>query len=163
MTALASGLSALQDACGALLAQGIATFDAHDVDLPTRQIVTVDRPAGDDELLAAYVGRIYPGLPGAETGRPQPCGGPITAELILELWRCHPVPAQGTMTTATQETDAAAGRHQDLLLLIAACEAAAGVLDLDGEALVGSAIILSPRGGHAGLRALLVIPVPRLS
>lgn len=163
MTTLLSGPTGLQDACQVLLDQGVAVFAAFDIDLPERRIVTIDRPAGDDEQLAAYVSRIYPGLPGAEAGRPQPCGGPIAAELVLELWRCHPVPDEGQMTTAAQETDIAAVRHVDLLLMIAACEAAAEEMDLNGEALIGNAQILTPAGGHAGLRALLVIPVPRVA
>lgn len=161
MTTLLSGPTGLQDACQVLRDSAVEVFAAFDVDLPERQLVTIDRPAGDDEQLAAYVGRIYPGQPGVEAGRPQPCGGPIAAELILELWRCHPVPADGQMTTAEQETAIAAVRHVDLLLMITACEAAAAELDLDGEALVGNALILTPAGGHSGLRALLVIPVPR--
>jgi hypothetical protein len=146
-----------------LLTSAVAVFASFEVDLPERQLVTVDRPAGDDEQLAAYVARVYAGIPGAEASRPQQCGGPVAAELVLEMWRCHPVPADGTMTTAAEETAVAAVRHADLLLMIAACEAAAAELDLDGEALVGSAQILSPRGGHSGLRALLVIPVPRVA
>lgn len=163
MTTLLSGPTGLQDACGVLLDSAVTLFAGLDVPLPERRIVTVERPAGDAELLAAYVSRVYPGLPGAEAGRPQPCGGPIAAELVLELWRCHPVPDEGTMTTAEQETAIAAVRHVDLLLMIAACEAAAEEMDLNGEALVGSGMILTPQGGHAGLRALLVIPVPRVA
>lgn len=160
MTSPLRGLTALQDACTVLRDSAVAVFGTYEVDLPDRRIVTVERPAGDTEQLAVYVARIYPGVPGAEAGRPVRCGGPVVGEVVLELWRCHPVPEDG-MTTAEQEIAIAAKRHGDMLLMIASCDAAVSQLELDGEALVGSGQILIPGGGMAGLRALMTIPIPR--
>lgn len=162
MTGLA-GITALQDACTTFLSEIIATFAALTpaVGLPARQLVTVAQPAGDTEQLAVFVGRVYPGQPGQEESRPQPCGGPLVAEIIAELWRCHPTSEGVALTTAAEETAAAAARHADLLLLIEAADATARTLDLDGEAVTGGGAIIAPGGALAGTRALLAIPVPR--
>lgn len=151
----------LQTACTALLAATVATYAAHSATLPGRQLVTVEQPAGDGELLAVYVARVYPGLPGRELSVPQPCGGPVVAEIAVELWRCHPTSEGQALTATADETAAAAARHRDVLLLINAADLAADVLDLDGEALTGGAVILGPMGALAGVRALLVVPLGR--
>lgn len=154
-------LDGLQAACAQLLTATVTTFAAFTVALPGRQMVTVAPPAGDGEELAVYVARVYPGLPGREAGVPQPCGGPVSAELAVELWRCHPANKGTAAPTPAALTAAAATFHRDLLTLINSADLAAVQLGLDGEALTGGAAILGPRGAMAGVRALLVIPLGR--
>lgn len=154
-------LTALQDTCEALLAATVTTYAGYDATLPGKQMVTVAQPAGDGEELAVFVARVYPGLPGREASVPQPCGGPVAAEIAVELWRCHPTNDGKAVPSASQETAAAAALHADMLLLINAADLAAETLDLNGEALTGGATILGPRGAMAGVRALLVVPIPR--
>lgn len=156
-----TALDQLQTACEALLAATVTTYASYGVPLPSRRMVTVNRPAGDSEEVAAWVARLYPGVPGREEVRPQPCGGPVTAEIGIELWRCHPTAEGNAPTTTTEETAAAATIHQDLLLLINAADLAAHTLGLDGEALTGGAVLLGPNGAQSGARALLAIPVAR--
>lgn len=158
---MTSPFGGLQAACAQLLTATGTTFAAHTVALPARQLVSVAQPAGDGEELAVYVARCYPGLPGREATQPQPCGGPVSAEVAVELWRCHPTNEGTAIPAAAALTDAAATFHQDLLLLISSADLAAEQLDLDGEALTGGATILGPRGAMAGVRALLVIPLAR--
>jgi hypothetical protein len=154
-------LDELQEACVALLTATVTTYAAYAVTLPGRQMVTANPPAGDGEELAVYVARVYPGAPGREASVPQLCSGPVAAEIAVELWRCHPTSEGESLTTTDEETAAAARLHQDVMLLINSADLAAETLDLNGEALTGGATLLGPRGAMAGVRAVLVIPVPR--
>lgn len=156
-----TALDALQAACTGLLTATETTYASYAVDLPSRRAVTVAQPAGDSELVAVYVARVYPGMPGREAVQPQPCGGPVVAEIAVELWRCHPTSEGQALTTVAQETAAAAVLHADVLALINAADLAVLNLDLEGEALTGGASILGPRGALAGVRALMVIPIGR--
>jgi hypothetical protein len=151
----------LQAACTALLNSTGAIYAAYEMSLPARQLISVAQPAGDGEELAVYVARCYPGLPGREATQPQPCGGPVSAEIAVELWRCHPANNGTAIPSADALTAAAAMLHEDMLLLINSADLAAETLDLNGEALTGAATILGPRGAMAGVRALLVIPLAR--
>lgn len=158
---MTDALDGLQTACEALLAATVTTYAAYTDTLPARQLVTVAQPAGDAELLAVFVARVYPGTPGQETQLPQQCGGPVSAEIAVELWRCHPQSEGEALTTTEEETAAAAARHRDVLLLINAADLAVSNLDLEGEALTGAATVVGPRGALAGVRTILVVPLGR--
>ena len=146
-----------------------AVFAAAGVDLPDRQYAAsaaVGSIAWDCAQLVVGVGRIFPGIPGAEfTGQDLAgCRGPRVQSMAVVLLRCVPVPDEEGEPPTSAELDTSAAE-----LLADADLLHDGLIDhllANGAAWndvrawrVGALDAVGPEGGLAGWSLVVEVPV----
>lgn len=153
------------DSLGALMESVLesvsAVFEAAQIDLPVRRYITFGETTHDCEQLTVAFQQAYVGPPGDEATLPQPCQGPRTAVLAVELVRCVPTGAQ-TRTGASlpSEQDLAiygASRARDAYMLL---EAGATAADQWGLGVIADVSPGQPQGGYQGIIMNLTLAIP---
>ncbi len=68
----------------------VGTFESYGIAIPSRQYITFGGTAHDCEQITASTIQMYLGPPGDQAAGPQPCNGPRSAVIQLQLVRCLP-------------------------------------------------------------------------
>jgi hypothetical protein len=83
------------DAVGSLLQLTldtiVGTYEQAGVDLPERRYISYGSTAVDCEQLTVELGQFYSGAPGEDPNALQHCDGPVSAVMVVQLFRKAPV------------------------------------------------------------------------
>lgn len=144
-----------------LLATIESQFEAAEVELPARRLITVGSVAVDSELLAVMFGGVYAGLPGNEMNAPvsNRGGGLVsrTGVFNIELWRNVPaLTSHGMAPSPEQETEAAEEVTQDAWLLLESAFAS----DQMGIGVIARVDVNEPRGEYHGVNMVVELVIP---
>lgn len=140
-----------------VLARVVATFDVAQVDLPSRRYIWFGPTVVDCEQVTVSLLQHYLGSPGDEASAPQPCHGPRSIVLSVQVVRCTPTMTKtGAAPRATDMATYARSRARDTYILM---EAGLKTCDVWG---VGAIADVSPgavQGGYQSIILNLTVPM----
>lgn len=136
----------------------IAVYQAEDVALPDRHVLSVGVTPHDCEQVNVSFEQLYIGGPGDEADQPMRCDAPRTVGLTVQIVRCIPVPkARGAAPEPAAMGLSTLQLTADAWLLLEGIMAS-GAADYLGA--LADISIAAPSGGYQAIQASVVVGVP---